>query len=99
MINGVAEVNYSNESMLGSRMRLGCLVPNKATTSSMFISKCLLACMSARPLSLSCPMVLRKYVFRRRKEEIDRSHEQVVTGIVPSSLKSVCKLGYATLFR
>ena len=44
-------------------------------------------CMRAKPVSLSCFMVERVYVFRRFNELNVRSHSLVVTGNVHSILK------------
>ena len=52
----------------------------------------------AKPFSLSCDIVLLKYVFKRRTYEAARSHVQLVTGNTARIFKAVKMLGKAILF-
>ena len=79
--------------MLKCSNRLGWFMANRSKTSSGLSSIFRCTCNKASPLSLSCTMVLLKYVFSLLKTEIDHSHPQVVTGRTASNFKMVNMFG------
>ena len=79
--------------MLKCSNGLGWFMANRSKTSSGLSSIFRCTCNKASPLSLSCTMVLLKYVFSLLKTEIDRSHPQVVTGRTASNFKMVNMFG------
>jgi len=76
-----------------SRIRRSFLLAYSSIISSGSTSVDLLTCSNANPVSLSSPIVLRRYVFRRFSAENDLSAVALDTGIVPNRRRRVVTAG------